>query len=126
MKNEWSGITITKLAKKYLKSIIKKKKNIQAIEIKIKKSGCAGFKYSLSLLTNSQKKNIQKYYVYNQDNIVIYIPEKYMYIMDKTKIDFIKKDGINMSITFMNDKIKRFCGCGDSFYIQDQKILPTQ
>jgi len=125
MKNKWTGITITKLAIQYIKSIIKNY-DIQIIKIDIKKSGCAGFRYDFSLINYYDIKNHQKYYIYEKEKIRVYIPIKYMPIFDKTEIDLIIQNDMNKSIKFNNPKIKEFCGCGDSFYIKNTiDILPT-
>lgn len=117
IKNIWQGITITKTAQQYFYHLMQKKKNIIGIKIKIKKSGCAGFKYCLSFINNQHKKNENNFYIYQNKYIKIYIPVKYMLWLDKTKIDYVTTDGINMHIKFINPKINEYCGCGDSFHI---------
>ncbi|MCW5197314.1 iron-sulfur cluster assembly accessory protein [Buchnera aphidicola] len=126
MKNKkiWKGITITDKAKKQIQYLIKKNKHVQSIQINIKKSGCAGFRYYLSLISDTKKIFTKKYYIYNKYNIIIQIPIKYMHIIDGTTIDFIKEDGINMKFKFNNPHVQQFCGCGESFNINtnNQKI----
>ncbi|CAL4042205.1 Protein SufA [Buchnera aphidicola (Takecallis arundicolens)] len=116
-KNTWKGITITQTAQQYFYSLIKNKKNIIGIKIEIKKSGCAGFRYDLSFINNENKNNENNFYIYQNKYIKIYIPVKYMFWLDKTKIDYVTADGINMCIKFINPKINEYCGCGDSFHI---------
>ncbi|CAL4042173.1 Protein SufA [Buchnera aphidicola (Phyllaphis fagi)] len=117
IKKIWKGITVTNDAKKQIKYLIKKNNNTQSIQINIKKSGCAGFRYDLSLISCKHENIDKKYYIYQKDGIMIQIPIKYMYLIDGTTIDFLKGDGINMKFQFNNPNTQEFCGCGESFNI---------
>lgn len=120
-KTIWKGISLDRETQKYFQKLIQKKNNIAGIQIKIKKSGCAGFKYYLSLITTQEIKKIENFYLYNKNQINIYIKYEDMHIIDGTKIKFIKNDGINMSIKFDNPKVNEFCGCGESFSFREKK-----
>lgn len=121
IKKKWFGITVTKTAEKYFYNLIKNDKLIIGIQIDIKKSGCAGFKYHLSIIKQNTKKDENNFYIYKKNNINIYIPMEYMLLIDKTEIDFVTTDGINMHIKFNNPNIDEYCGCGNSFHIITQK-----
>ncbi|QCI25888.1 iron-sulfur cluster assembly accessory protein [Buchnera aphidicola] len=121
IKKKWSGITITNAAEKYLDHLIKKNNNCIGIQINIKKSGCAGFRYNLSLIKHKYSEDKSSFYVYCKNNINIYISFQDMLLMDKTEIDFVTTDGINMHIKFNNPNIHTYCGCGDSFSIIKKK-----
>ncbi|WP_343128268.1 iron-sulfur cluster assembly accessory protein [Buchnera aphidicola (Takecallis taiwana)] len=116
-KKKWTGITLTKTAQKYFYNLIQKEKNIIGIKIEVKKSGCAGFRYQLSFLKTHHLKHESEFYIYENKYIKIYIPNKYMVWLDKTHIDYVTTDGINMYIKFINPIINKYCGCGDSFHI---------
>ncbi|WP_343182599.1 iron-sulfur cluster assembly accessory protein [Buchnera aphidicola] len=122
-KKNWNGIIITEDAIQYFKNIIKKNYHIHGIQISMKKSGCAGYKYQISLMHEEKKINKKDFYLHIQNNIKIYIPIQYMSLIDETKIELKNIDGINMHITFNNPKVKSLCGCGESF--QFRKKLPT-
>ncbi|CAL4318994.1 HesB/IscA family protein [Buchnera aphidicola] len=111
------GIFITENAQKYLNKLIKKKNNSIGIEIKIKKSGCAGWKYHLYLIKKEDIKDKDQFYIYHIKDINIYVIKKNIKLIDGTEIDLLKNDGINFSIIFKNKKIDTFCGCGESFHI---------
>lgn len=122
IKKKWIGITVTEAAEKYFYNLLHSNTFTIGIQIHIKKSGCAGFRYHLSLISKHNMIHENDFYIYKKNNIKIYIPIKNMLLMDKTKIDFVTTDGINMNITFNNPNIDVYCGCGESFNIENKKI----
>ncbi|CAL4319230.1 Protein SufA [Buchnera aphidicola (Neophyllaphis podocarpi)] len=107
--NQWKGIQITSKALKQILYLTKKNNN-QGIRINIKKSGCAGFRYTMELAKNQKIEEIKITY----EKISIFIPIKITNIINGTKIDFIK-EGLNKTFKFENPKITQYCGCGESF-----------
>ncbi|VFP81377.1 Protein SufA [Buchnera aphidicola (Cinara curvipes)] len=105
-------IKITKKATKQILFLLNQEKKSKGIKIKIKKSGCAGFKYILKLAYN----------IYNSDdifvikNIKFIIPKDIISKLETTTIDF-SKTGLNYSFTFKNKNHISTCGCGESFNI---------
>ncbi|CAL4318931.1 iron-sulfur cluster assembly accessory protein [Buchnera aphidicola] len=114
---KWKGISLTQTAYKKIKNLIKKHQNIKGIQINIKKSGCAGFRYYLSLIYLETQINKKNFYIYQNQDAKIYIKNENMKLIDGTKIDFVESDGINMSFKFNNPQAKESCGCGESFNI---------
>ncbi|WP_343152923.1 iron-sulfur cluster assembly accessory protein [Buchnera aphidicola] len=107
-------IHITKAAEKQIKLLIKKDPLGKGIRINLKKTGCAGFKYVLEIAKNKKEKEI--FFLKNGFNI--FIPIKVIPFLIDTKIDFVK-EGMNQIFKFNNDKIKKFCGCGESFTLSE-------
>ncbi|XBC37771.1 MAG: iron-sulfur cluster assembly accessory protein [Buchnera aphidicola (Meitanaphis elongallis)] len=105
------GIKISHKAEQQIYKLIKQEKKI-GIRLGIKKSGCAGMKYYMELIENIHHKDIS----FTSKNILILIHSEHLSILDGIKIDFIK-EGINHVFKFNNNKIKNFCGCGESFEI---------
>lgn len=108
----WKGIKITKNAEKQILRLIKKNKKCIGIKIDIKKSGCAGLKYILTLAYFKKDSEI----IFNYKEIDFFIPIKWKKILKNTKIDFLK-NGLNHNFTFYNSKNRYLCGCGESFNI---------
>ncbi|QCI20274.1 iron-sulfur cluster assembly accessory protein [Buchnera aphidicola (Brachycaudus cardui)] len=117
-KNIWKKISITDNAVKQILFLINSNSDSKGIRLGIKKSGCAGFRYTMKLITDAdlnQKKNIKEIIFFYQ-NILIYISSEEMPFIEGIKIDFIKNN-INKIFKFHNAKVESFCGCGESFSI---------
>ncbi|QCI26651.1 iron-sulfur cluster assembly accessory protein [Buchnera aphidicola (Thelaxes californica)] len=115
---EWNIITVTQPAYEYIYSIIKKnEKNNIGILINIKKSGCAGFKYTFELIYKNSNKNFfseQKNKKIIIKKINFFIPLKICKIIEGTTIDIVQQ-GLNKQIKILNPKTQSTCGCGESF-----------
>ncbi|XBC40860.1 MAG: iron-sulfur cluster assembly accessory protein [Buchnera aphidicola (Nurudea yanoniella)] len=105
-------IKISYAAEQQIYKIIKKEKKT-GIKLGIKKSGCAGAKYYMQLIEKIHPSDIS----FVSEKILILINSKYLSMLEKIQIDYIKK-GINYNFQFKNHKIKNFCGCGESFDIE--------
>lgn len=106
------GIQVTEQAIRQISNLIKKNILIKGVRIDIKKSGCAGFKYNLKLVSSKEKGDI----VFIVKKIEFYIPFKKIKIIENTKIHY-SKNGLNYIFSFENIKTKNLCGCGESFNI---------
>ncbi|QCI22006.1 iron-sulfur cluster assembly accessory protein [Buchnera aphidicola] len=117
-KNEWKGFSITDNAIKQILFLINSHTDNKGIRLGIKKSGCAGFRYTMELIKKSElkqeKNKEEKTFTYK--NIFICISSKEMPFLEGIKIDFIKNH-INRVFKFYNPKLEKFCGCGESFSI---------
>ncbi|WP_343126616.1 iron-sulfur cluster assembly accessory protein [Buchnera aphidicola] len=111
LKNKYN-IYLTKSATKQLLYLLEKNNTAKGIQITIKKTGCAGFKYHLSLITQIFKKDIKIF----KKKIKFYIPKKWILYIQNITIDYLKK-GLNSIFIFKNSKTKNLCGCGESFQI---------
>ncbi|WP_082253667.1 HesB/IscA family protein [Buchnera aphidicola] len=105
-------INITKKAEKQIIFLLKKSKKNIGVQIKIKKTGCAGFKYVLAMA----KKIDSSECVLTEKKIKFFIPVQWTSIINNTTIDFLAI-GLNSSFTFQNQNHISTCGCGESFNI---------
>lgn len=115
-KNIYQNISITKNAIQQILFLVNSNSNNKGIRIGVKKSGCAGFRYTMKLVKHSelQNKKEKKEIVFSYKNILFYIYSEDMLFLEGVKIDFIKNN-INKTFKFYNSKIEKFCGCGESF-----------
>lgn len=115
---KWKGISITESAIKQIIFLINLNSDNKGIRLKIKKSGCAGFRYTMELVKFSDLKNQsnEQEITFLYENILIYIFYQDMPLLEGIKIDFIKNN-INKVFKFYNTKLEKFCGCGESFSI---------
>ncbi|QCI23680.1 iron-sulfur cluster assembly accessory protein [Buchnera aphidicola (Macrosiphoniella sanborni)] len=124
-KKKWKGISITKSAIHQMMFLINLDSDNKGIRLNIKKSGCAGFRYTMELVKHSDLHNPShpKEVTFLYKNILIYIFSQDMPFLEGVKIDYIKNN-INKVFKFYNTKLDKFCGCGESFAINFKK-LPT-
>ncbi|QNS01855.1 MAG: iron-sulfur cluster assembly accessory protein [Buchnera aphidicola (Pentalonia nigronervosa)] len=115
-KNQYININITKSAVKQILFLINLNSENKGIKLGIKKSGCAGFRYTMKLVQDTEIKNKtnDNYVLFSYEDILIIIKKKDRLCLDGIKIDFIK-DNINEIFKFHNSKFQKFCGCGSSF-----------
>lgn len=116
--NKWKGIKITENAIKQILFLISTNPKNKGIRIGTKKSGCAGFKYTMELVKKNEtiKQDNQNDMIFYYKNILVYISLKEIPFLSGIKIDFVK-DNINEVFKYYNKKIETFCGCGESFSI---------
>lgn len=105
------GIKISYHAEKQIYKLIQKE-NKKGIKLGVKKSGCAGMKYYMEPIKIIRDTDIS----FISKKILILIHFQHILMLDGIEIDFVKK-GINYIFQFKNEKIKNFCGCGESFDI---------
>lgn len=117
-KSKWKGVLITENAIKQILFLINSHSDNKGIRLGIKKSGCAGFRYTMELIKTSelQKEKNKEEIIFFYKNILIYIFSEEMPFLEGVKIDFIKNN-INKIFKFYNPKLEKFCGCGESFSI---------
>ncbi|QCI23029.1 iron-sulfur cluster assembly accessory protein [Buchnera aphidicola] len=117
-KNTWKKISITENAMRQILFLINLNSDNIGIRLSIKKSGCAGFRYTMKLVKSSEfkkekdKKEISFFY----KNILIYMFSKDIPFLEGVKIDFVEHN-INKIFKFYNSNLEKFCGCGESFSI---------
>jgi len=114
-KHNWQGIEITKNALKQILYLINSNPDTIGIKIGTKKSGCAGFRYTMKLIKKEVKKE-KNDMIFNHNNVLIHISLEDIPLLNGIKIDFIKNN-INKVFKYHNPKIEKFCGCGESFSI---------
>ncbi|WP_367679034.1 HesB/IscA family protein [Buchnera aphidicola] len=112
-------INITKAAYEYIHEIIKKNQNnIIGININIKKSGCAGFRYTFNFIRENEKPNTTiKNISFKHKNIIFSIPKTIIHVVKNATLDLEQK-GLNKNLKLFNPNIKTTCGCGESFEIK--------
>ncbi|QJC30537.1 iron-sulfur cluster assembly accessory protein [Enterobacteriaceae endosymbiont of Neohaemonia nigricornis] len=113
--NNYQGLFLTNNAKIALIKIINKTLNKQNIILNIKKSGCLGYKYYIKLSHITDK-----YIMFKNNNIDLYIQKKNILFIDGTIIDYQIKE-FSKKFIFYNKNIQNFCGCGESFNIKYSK-----
>ena len=107
-----SIITITKAAAEHIKKIMADKDNALGFRVSIKTTGCSGYMYVPSIITEENPDDIK---VETEFGVVVYIDSKYKDIFNGTEIDYKAKDLGQSMLVFNNPNVDSECGCGESF-----------
>ncbi|WP_348666302.1 Fe-S cluster assembly scaffold SufA [Arsenophonus symbiont of Ornithomya chloropus] len=111
-KRTWHGLSITNKAASQIRKLMKKNPNSQGLLINIKKSGCAGFIYAITLINHTTK----EYLLFENNGAKVFVSLKVIPFIDGTEIDYVS-EGLNHAFKFNNPKAQHACGCGESFAI---------
>jgi iron-sulfur cluster assembly protein len=110
-------ISITDKAADRVREIVAARDNAQGIRLGIKKGGCAGMEYTVSLVTepNSKDDHVE------HDGAHVYVaPEASLYLLG-TEMDF-EQTPIRTGFTFRNPNQSSACGCGESVELKQADL----
>lgn len=108
------AITLTELAAKQIKDIIKQQElpsDKTKLRVGVKGGGCSGFSYLLDLTEEAAAETDEEL---ESQGVPILIDSKSLLYLDGTEIDF-KDDVIQSGFVFKNPNATSSCGCGSSF-----------
>ena len=107
-------MTLTPVAAARVKALMASKgPEIQGLKIGVKKGGCAGMEYTVSLVDSVGKFDE----VVEHDGArVIIDPQAVLYLLG-TEMDF-KADKLSAQFVFNNPNQKSACGCGESVNLE--------
>jgi iron-sulfur cluster assembly accessory protein len=111
-------ITMSEAAIKHIRKEIDKTPGCQGIRLRLETSGCSGYMYETSLVSQEeaieQQENDQ---IFTQaENVKLFVSKKHLPILNGTEIDFVTQ-GLNSVLHFNNPNATAECGCGESFSI---------
>lgn len=105
------GIELTPAAVDWVKRIREKEgKDGQALRLGVKAGGCSGFSYFMGFTTASRPGDL----VVTYDGLTVYVDPRSLEILDGTKVDY-QRGLLGSGIQFQNPRVKKSCGCGESF-----------
>jgi len=113
-----SLVTITKAAADHIKKVMTDKKDAIGFRVSVKKTGCSGYMYVPSIVTEESSNDIK---VETEFGVTIYIDSQYEQIFKGTEIDYKGKDLGQSLLVFNNPNVDNECGCGESFGLKDKK-----
>lgn len=107
-------INITASARAHIRAQVKQQ-NAQFLRLGVKESGCNGYMYTLDFLNEAAPNDIQ---VEIDSGINICIRDEDLNLVDGTEMDLVT-EGLNSSLVFKNSRAQSYCGCGESFAMND-------
>ena len=109
-------ITLTELAaRKVLQHIERRGRGI-GIHVGVKHTGCSGLAYVLEYIDITPV--TRDWMKYTSHGATVWVNGKDLVYLDGLEIDY-KRQGLNEGFDFNNPQAKDYCGCGESFRIND-------
>jgi iron-sulfur cluster assembly protein len=110
-------ISLTDRAADRVREIVAGRDNAQGIRVGIKKGGCAGMEYTVSLVTEPSSKDDHV----ERDGAHVYVaPEAALYLLG-TEMDF-ETTALRTGFTFRNPNQSSACGCGESVELKPAEL----
>ena len=107
------SISLTQAAVDFVKrSRAKEGKEGQALRVGVKAGGCSGFSYFLGFTTERKASDT----VFEYDGLLVYVDPRSLEVLAGTQIDY-ERGLLGAGIQFKNPRVKKSCGCGESFSI---------
>jgi len=111
--SEAPSISLTPAAVEYVKrSRIKEGKDGQALRVGVKAGGCSGYSYYLGFTVDRKPSDT----VLEYEGLTVYVDPRSLEVLSGTEIDY-ERGLLGAGIQFKNPRVKKTCGCGDSFTI---------
>lgn len=105
------SVTLTAAAVEWVQRIrLKEGKEGQALRLGVKAGGCSGYSYFMGF-TNAERPGDL---VLQYDGLRVFIDAKSLAILDGTTVDY-QRGLLGTGLQFRNPRVKKSCGCGDSF-----------
>jgi len=104
-------ITLTPSAVEYMKRTrAKEGKEGDAVRIGVKAGGCSGYSYFLGFTQDRRANDL----VLEYEGLTVYVDPRSLELLAGTEIDY-QRGLLGTGIQFKNPRVKKTCGCGDSF-----------
>jgi iron-sulfur cluster assembly protein len=106
-------LSLTQAAVEYVKrSRAKEGKEGQALRVGVKAGGCSGYSYFLGFTSERRASDT----VLEYDGLFVYVDPRSLEVLAGTEIDY-ERGLLGAGIQFKNPRVKKSCGCGESFTI---------
>lgn len=105
------SISLTPAAVEWVKRIrAKEGKEGQALRLGVKAGGCSGYSYFMGFTEVPRANDL----VLRYDDLVVAVDPRSLALLDGTVVDY-QRGLLGSGIQFQNPRVKKSCGCGESF-----------
>jgi iron-sulfur cluster assembly protein len=105
------AISLTPAAVEWVKRIrTKEGKEGQALRLGVKAGGCSGYSYYMGFTTAQRANDLVLAY----EGLTVYVDPRSLALLDGTVVDY-QRGLLGSGIQFQNPRVKKSCGCGESF-----------
>lgn len=109
------SVQVTPAAAAHFKRQLDKSQGSQAVRLSVKQSGCTGWKYVVDLVAEGKEGDLHLPLVSGAELLVA---ADALAVVAGTEIDFVV-EGVNQQLVFNNPRVKDYCGCGESFSVEN-------
>jgi len=113
------GLQLTQNAIEHFERILKNKEQYVGIRVSVKKAGCSGYEYVLTLAKEIDLNEMDYIFQHEHFNIIVDKEIYLKFMKGGTTLDF-QKEGINEGVKFDNPNVGHQCGCGESFTLANE------
>lgn len=110
---ETGNIVVTQPARDHIAAQIARSGH-RYLRLGVKESGCNGFMYTLDYIDRPASDDER----FEFGQMEVFVHRDDLPLVVGTEIDF-SVEGLNASLTFKNPRAESYCGCGESFSIQN-------
>lgn len=103
-------LTLTDAAVMRIKEQLQQRGHGLGLRVGVKSSGCSSYAY----IMNYADKISEDDSVFERDGVKVVVDAKSLPVLDGSELDFIR-EGLNRRFRVNNPRARDFCGCGDSF-----------
>lgn len=107
-------VSVTAAAAAHFKKQIEQQ-DAKAVRLSVKQSGCTGWMYVVDLVESA---NADDLHIAMESGVELLIDPKSLSVVGGTQIDYVT-EGVNRQLKFMNPRVKDYCGCGESFSVEN-------
>ena len=111
--NKFTTMSMTPVAIEHLQKKIAEQGSGTGLRVALKKRGCSGLAYDLSIVTDS---GLDETRFSVNETLFIVVPNKDLPFVIGTTIDYVRT-GLNAQFVFLNPHEVASCGCGESFTV---------
>lgn len=112
-----SPIIFSKPALAHIQRVLDGQGEGQVFRLTLKKAGCSGWQFIPALADMPEEGDVSVC----TEGVTIYIPQAQLANMQGTTVDLVSKPLQQKQLMFHHPKAQGVCGCGESFYLEDQK-----
>lgn len=106
-------IQLTPAAIDHVRKQLAKKGAGIGIRFSIKKTGCSGFSYQVTLIDQVDEHAIRWQ---GPEGLLLCVDKEALPYLQGCRVDYVRQ-GLNESFVFDNPNAKALCGCGESFTV---------
>lgn len=109
------SVSVTASAAAHFKRQLSGNTEAKAVRLSVKQSGCTGWMYVVDLVPEASAEDL---HLALGEGVELLIDPAALSVVSGTEIDYVT-EGVNRQLKFNNPRVKDYCGCGESFSVDN-------